>query len=252
MIFKSRSEREKEMTSIVGQPMGVYKPNPSPSSLPLRTDVIRAYRAYNIKWDRGRPLLMGSREPWTTTDKTAACAGNVTKCEEHLSSLAECGCGIYALTKREDAYGGPVVADVVLFGIVWPHTHGYKASKARIESLAYTPSSDSQWEAEIVTALAAAYNVPVAMGALKERGEANPDLVWKVAWTGYGPQGYGAYYLDGPGGTVGTYIGPTTTQNPGSITGGVMTRAMTRFPLKCSFCGIYKTAPGKCAVCGRK
>ena len=29
-------------------------------------------------------------------------------------------------------------------------------------------------------------------------------------WTGYGPQGQGTYYLDGPNGSPGTYIGPTT------------------------------------------
>ncbi len=34
-------------------------------------------------------------------------------------------------------------------------------------------------------------------------------------WTGYGPKGQGTYYLDGPGGTPGTYIGPTTAAGAG-------------------------------------
>ena len=37
-------------------------------------------------------------------------------------------------------------------------------------------------------------------------------------WTGYGPKGQGTYRLDGPGGTPGTYIGPTTAAGAGIST----------------------------------
>lgn len=42
-------------------------------------------------------------------------------------------------------------------------------------------------------------------------------------WTGYGPKGQGTYYLDGPNGTPGTYIGATTASaagGPGSMASG--------------------------------
>lgn len=63
-------------------------------------------------------------------------------------------------------------------------------------------------------------------GKLYYKGvEVNPDGSPKTAgkpdaptWTGYGPKGQGTYYLDGPGGTPGTYIG--ATQAPSTSSGG--------------------------------
>jgi hypothetical protein len=61
--------------------------------------------------------------------------------------------------------------------------------------------------------------------------EVNPDGSRKApepeendakTWTGYGPKGQGTYYLDGPGGTPGTYIGATQAPSTsgGSSSGG--------------------------------
>lgn len=61
-------------------------------------------------------------------------------------------------------------------------------------------------------------------GKLYYKGvEVNPDGSPKAAgkpdaptWTGYGPKGQGTYYLDGPNGTPGTYIGATQAASSGS------------------------------------
>ena len=45
---------------------------------------------------------------------------------------------------------------------------------------------------------------------------ATPTSPKAGTWTGYGPKGQGTYYLDGPGGTAGTYIGPTTAGSTSS------------------------------------
>ena len=55
------------------------------------------------------------------------------------------------------------------------------------------------------------------MGKVQEQGGSS-----KQTWTGYGPKGQGTYYLDGPGGTPGTFIGATTAAGAGlsSSSGG--------------------------------
>ena len=69
--------------------------------------------------------------------------------------------------------------------------------------------------------------------------EVNPDGSLKTpeqetgndakTWTGYGPKGQGTYYLDGPGGTPGTYIGATQAPSSGSSGGSTFTGSGMKF-----------------------
>ena len=61
-------------------------------------------------------------------------------------------------------------------------------------------------------------------GAPYEGGSATGGRPDAPTWTGYGPKGQGTYYLDGPGGTPGTFIGATqaAASSGGSSSGGTI------------------------------
>lgn len=142
--------------------------NPAIDNLPLRQDVILGYRKYSIHWIDGHIALRGSFGGiWTERKMRASCGslkGGLEEaarlCETHLAIL-DCQCGIYAYAEPQGLRTGEVSARVVGYGIVWPHTQGWRASEARIEELNYHPQSRSPYEKEIVKALEEQFGVPV-------------------------------------------------------------------------------------------
>lgn len=111
--------------------------------VPDLAEPIRAWRTWRVVFNGSPPFIVGARSnPWRTPEHAAKC--QPYPCSPHRP----CGnppvyhqCGIYAYQKRP--VGGPrleVHGEVLLWGRVIIGTlpngsHGYQASRARIEHL---------------------------------------------------------------------------------------------------------------------
>lgn len=170
--------------------------------LPLRDEIIQGYRSYSIEWEDGRPWLQGTMMRWKSRRLSATCQtssgrGSADLCQTHLATLDDgCSCGIYAHKIPQAFRPGPVSATCVLYGVIWPHTAGYRASEARIESLRYhaMTSVPDSLEQELCDLLALHYEVPCELVAWPLHEIAFPDQPYFVS---QGPGG-GVVHRAGP------------------------------------------------------
>lgn len=161
------------------------------SGAPDFTEAVLGYRAWRVGED-------GTLCPWTFTAlawepgvNTAVCSRNGS----HAPPVADCMCGLYALTdpsdRRLNFLGDQVVGAIAAWGDMEVHRTGFRAQFARVVALAMPARADVDQLAALELA-SERYDVPLvpaSMLSLEARryGAPLPQELWMPGWRPVAP-----------------------------------------------------------------
>jgi hypothetical protein len=128
---------------------------PSPD-LPLLTDVLPGFRAWELRNDGTLWPAAVARHPWEAGVNHARCEMGA----DHDAPAPDCSCGLYAFhTVHRQLSGESVIGAIAAWGAMEVHADGFRAARARVIALAAPRSTFVRRDA--FERAAERYDVPV-------------------------------------------------------------------------------------------